>query len=233
MKLLIIIPAYNEELSIVSVISELQIQCPFYDYLIVNDGSRDNTANICRDMRFHFLDLPVNVGLAGAVQAGMQYASKNGYDMVLQFDGDGQHIPKYISFLCESMKKDDSVSVVIGSRFVANKKSFNSRMIGSRMISLLIRLVTGVRITDPTSGMRLYGKKIINEFAWNLNYDPEPDTLVYLIRNGIKVIEEPVEMREREHGESYLHFTRALRYMLRISVSILFIQWFRKRRKTG
>lgn len=224
-----IIPAYNEEASIELVVNGLLETYPHIDYLVINDGSMDNTARVCIEKQFNLLDLPLNIGLSGAIQAGMQYASKYGYDAVLQFDGDGQHMPEYISDLCDAMIRE-SADIVIGSRFLTEKKVLNGRMVGSSLIELLIYLVSKRRITDPTSGMRLYNKKLVKEFAWNLNYDPEPDTLVYLIRNGINIVEVPVSMKERESGESYLNFVRAIQYMLRICLSILFIQWFRKRK---
>ena len=229
MRMLIVIPAYNESESIVSVVNDLQQQCPQYDYIVINDGSKDSTAEICKRENINFIDLPLNIGLAGAVQTGMQYASRNSYDAVLQFDGDGQHMPVYIERLCNAMVNHDA-DIVIGSRFLNSKKSFNGRMMGSRLIELLILLVSGVRLKDPTSGMRLFNKKLTNEFAWNLNHAPEPDTLAFLMRNGIKVVEEHVRMKEREAGESYLNFTRSLKYMLHMCISILFVQWFRKRR---
>lgn len=229
MNLLIVIPAYNEETNIMQVINNIETQCPSNHYIIINDGSRDKTANICKEKGLNLLDLPINLGLADAVQAGMQYASKQGYDAVLQFDGDGQHNAKYIDALCEAMERENA-DIVIGSRFLNGKKPFNLRMAGGDLLAFLIRLTTGTNLTDPTSGMRLFNKKLIEEFAWSLNFGPEPDTLVYLIRGGAKVIEVPVTMSERTSGESYLNFTRSVRYMLHMCVSILFIQWFRKKR---
>ena len=227
MRLLIIIPAYNEAENIHMVVGELRNVCPHHDYLIVNDGSKDNTSEICRQNGFAFLDLPINLGLAGAVQAGMQYASREGYDAVLQFDGDGQHEAGYIDALLDEMKTGKS-EIVIGSRFLCKKKPKNLRMAGNSLLKLLIRMVTGVKLTDPTSGMRMFNKRMIEEFAWNLNYGPEPDTLVYLIRSGVKVTEVQVEMRERVRGESYLSFANSIRYMLHMIVSILFVHWFRE-----
>jgi len=232
MKPIIIIPAYNEAENIVTTVKTLQAECPLTDYIIVNDGSKDNTATVCKEAGLNILDSPINLGLPGAFQLGMQYASKNGYDAALQFDGDGQHLPEYISALCTAME-DSGADIIIGSRFLEEKKPLSSRMLGSSLIRFLIRLATGVKLTDPTSGMRLFSKRLIEKFAWSLNYDPEPDTLVYLIRCGAKVVEVPVKMKEREFGESYLSATRAAVYMLRICVSILFIQWFRKKGVLG
>lgn len=227
MKILIIIPAYNEELNIEKVVNNLQEKFPTYDYVVVNDGSRDNTAQICEDKGYNFLDLPVNLGLTGAIQAGMRYAYYNDYDAAIQFDGDGQHRPEYISEL-EKVIESGEAEIAIGSRFVTEKKPHSMRMMGSRLLSLLIKITTGARITDPTSGMRLFGRKVIKEFARNINYAPEPDTISYLIKNGIVVKEVQVEMDERTAGESYLNAFKSMRYMLHQCFSIVFIQAFRK-----
>ena len=227
MKILIIIPAYNEELNIEKVVNNLQEKFPAYDYVVVNDGSRDNTAQICENKGYNFLDLPVNLGLTGAIQAGMRYAYYNDYDAAIQFDGDGQHRPEYISEL-EKVIESEEAEIAIGSRFVTEKKPHSMRMMGSRLLSLLIKITTGARITDPTSGMRLFGRKVIKEFARNINYAPEPDTISYLIKNGIVVKEVQVEMDERTAGESYLNAFKSMRYMLHQCFSIVFIQAFRK-----
>ena len=228
MRILIIIPAYNEAQNIKNVVDNLISKYPQYDYVIVNDGSSDNTADICRTNNYNFLDSPVNLGLAGAFQTGIKFAYRNGYDAAVQLDGDGQHDPKYIRDMINEMEICNA-DIVIGSRFKLKKQPLTTRMIGSRMINLAIRLTTGVKITDPTSGMRIYSKKMLKEFANTMNYGPEPDTLSYLIRNGAKVSEVQVEMRDRTAGESYLTLAKSLRYMLHMVISIIFIQWFRKR----
>lgn len=224
MKLLIIIPAYNEEENIERVIEELSQYD--YDYVIVNDGSADRTAAICREKKYNLLDLSVNLGLTGAVQAGMKYAWRNGYDCVLQLDGDGQHDPHYIKMMLQQMKETDA-DIIIGSRFVSAKKPDSLRMMGSNLIQFAIRLTTGKRIQDPTSGLRLYNRRMLGEFIRDFNLTPEPDTLCYLMRCGANVHEVQVEMRERIAGESYLNFSRSIQYMLRMGLSILLIQWFR------
>ena len=116
MRILIVIPAYNEQENIERVVDQLMENYPQYDYLVVNDGSKDRTAAICREKGYHFLDLPVNLGLAGAFQAGLRYADRMDYDMAIQFDGDGQHDPQYIEAMASKME-EDSLDVVIGSRF--------------------------------------------------------------------------------------------------------------------
>ncbi len=227
MRLLMIIPAYNEEDNIVRVVNNIIEQYPEYDYIIVNDGSTDHTSRRCHRNGFEILDLPVNLGLAGAFQAGLKYAYKNDYDCVLQFDADGQHKPEYIKKMLEKMEK--GYDIVIGSRYITKKKPANLRMLGARIITAAIQLTTGKRIADPTSGMRMFNKAMIKEFAVNVNYGPEPDTISYLIKQGASIAEVQVEMDERISGTSYLSLTRSAMYMLRMLISILIIQSFRKR----
>lgn len=227
MKVLLIIPAYNEEKSIKRVVEHLIQEYPEYDYVVVNDGSRDHTADICKEEGYQYLNLPVNLGLAGAFQTGMKYAYQMGYDYAIQFDADGQHRPEYIAPILDKMK--EGYDIVIGSRFVEEKKPVSLRMLGSNMISAAIRLTTGRKVKDPTSGMRMFNRKLIEEFALNINYGPEPDTVSYLIKNGAKVAEVQAHMDERTEGQSYLTLTRSAKYMLRMITSILLIQNFRKR----
>lgn len=230
LKILIIIPAYNEEGSIQEVVESLAGKYPQYDYIVVNDGSVDATASICRRNGFDMLDLPINIGLAGVMQAGFRYAYGNGYDYAIQFDGDGQHQPQYIDSMCRQMR-EHGVDIVIGSRFVNKEKPKTMRMMGSRLIQVFIRVTTGKNIKDPTSGMRLFNRRMIKKFAYAMNYGPEPDTISYLLRCGCKVEEMQVEMRDREMGESYLNLKRSLQYMLHMCMSIVFIQAFRKKER--
>lgn len=227
-ELLIIIPAYNEELSIERVVNHIKTGFPEYDYVIVNDGSTDRTAKVCRKNGYNYIDLPVNLGLAGAFQTGLKYAYRQGYEYALQYDGDGQHKVEYVDKLLNEIKK--GYDIVIGSRFVEAKKPKTLRMIGSRVISFAIWLTTGTRIKDPTSGMRMYNRALLKECAMNINYGPEPDTISYLLKQGVRMKEVQVEMDERMEGTSYLNFTKSMTYMLRMVISILFIQSFRKRR---
>lgn len=226
MRLLVIIPAYNEEGNIEKVVNNLIENYPQYDYVVVDDGSSDNTAQICKKMGFDMIHLPVNLGLAGGFQTGMKYAERNGYDAAIQFDGDGQHDPKFIKEMIMAMEKSDT-DIVIGSRFVDKKKPFSMRMLGNNLIQGCIFLTTGKKIKDPTSGMRLFNRKMICKLASTMNYGPEPDTLAYLIRCGAKIEEVQVEMQERTAGESYLNIYRSMQYMVHMLLSILIIQWFR------
>ena len=226
MKILIIIPAYNEAENIKNVVDNLANHYPQYDYIIVNDGSCDETKKICMDNHYKLLDCPVNLGLAGAVQTGFLYAYENGYDAALQFDGDGQHQPQYIEDMLPELREAD---IVVGSRFVTERKPKTLRMLGSNVIQFCIKMTTRERIADPTSGMRLFNRKMMGAFAYNMNYGPEPDTLSYLLRCGARVKEVQVEMKEREAGESYLNLRRSVEYMVRMCMSIIFISRFRKK----
>ena len=228
-KVLVIFPAYNEEDNIKRVVDNLINNYPEYDYVVVNDGSRDRTREICKENGYRLLDLPVNLGLAGGFQAGMKYAYRAGYNYAIQFDADGQHRPEYIKPILEKMK--EGYDIVIGSRFVEKKKPYSMRMIGSRLIAGAIRLTTGMKIKDPTSGMRMFNRITMKECAINKNYGPEPDTVSYLIKKGAKVAEVQAEMDERVAGESYLNAITSAVYMARMLTSILVIQNFRKRTK--
>lgn len=227
MKTILIIPAFNEEGSLKATIDSLKSEVPDVDYIIVNDGSLDGTVRVCRENKYPFLDLSTNLGLAGAFQAGMKYAYRHGYDCAIQFDADGQHLPEYIRSLAEATREND---IAIGSRFVGEKKPRSMRMLGSNLIQCAIKLTTGKTIKDPTSGMRAFNARMIEQLARGLNFGPEPDTVSYLIKRAdAKVVEVPVRMADRTAGESYLNPWTSSMYMLRMTVSILFMQLIRKR----
>ena len=226
-KIVLIIPAYNEAGNIEKVISGLKGE---YDYIIANDGSIDDTVKICRERNYNILDIPINLGLAGAFQTALQYAYEKGYDYAIQFDGDGQHRSEYINGMMK-FAEEEKYNIVIGSRFIAEKKPLNPRMIGSRLISALIKIVTGIKIQDSTSGMRLFDRSVMKRMAYEANMAPEPDTIAYLIKCGAKVGEYPVEMGGREFGESYLNFANSIKYMWRICFSILLLHAVRERKE--
>ena len=226
-KVLVIIPAYNEEGSIEKVVDNLKKNYSNFDYVIVNDGSKDQTKKICEEKGYNLIDLPINLGLAGGFRAGMKYAYKRGYKYAVQFDADGQHRPEYIGKMKEM--SDRGIDIVIASRFVDEKKPFSMRMLGSRLISGAIKVTTGEKINDPTSGMRMFNSRMIKECATNINYGPEPDTVSFLIKNGASVAEVQASMDERTTGESYLNAFKSISYMVRMLLSILVIQNFRKR----
>ena len=184
-ELLIVIPAYNEEENIENVVTYIRDNYAQYDYVVVNDGSKDRTAEICRQNGYELLDLPTNLGLAGAFQAGLKYAYVKGYSYAIQFDADGQHRPEFIQAMLDRIK--EGYDIVIGSRFLNYRKSKSLRMIGSKILTVAIKMTTKVRVSDPTSGMRMFSRPMIKEFAQNLNYGPEPDTVSYLLKNGAKI----------------------------------------------
>ena len=222
---LLIVPAYNEEATIAEVIQGIRREG--FDYVVVNDGSTDATLSICREAGFNVIDLPVNLGLAGAFQTGMIYACRHGYDCAVQFDADKQHRPEYVSALVEAAADHD---IVIGSRFVERKKPRTLRMAGSRLISFAIRLTTGRTLKDPTSGMRCFNRRMMELLAYGINVGPEPDTLAYLIRSAhARVCEVQVTVDERSAGKSYLNMKTSIAYMVRILLSVLLIQFFRKK----
>lgn len=226
MRVLAVIPAYNEEESIVPTMEEFLDTDTGCDYVIINDGSSDETESICRQHGYNVISHPTNLGLTAGFQTGVKYALANDYDAVIQFDSDGQHVPSYIRPMVEKMERDGA-DIVIGSRFVKRKKSFSARMIGSRLITASIKLTTGKTITDPTSGMRLFNRAMMEEFAKRFDFGPEPDSVAYLMRKGAKVSEVQVRMRDRAAGESYLNFAKSISYMARVVTSILIAQWVR------
>lgn len=230
-RILAIVPAYNEQDNIVSTIDDLLKNAQGVDYVIINDGSRDDTLKICRQRNYNVVSLPVNLGLAGAFQTGMRYAVEQGYDYAIQFDADGQHSASFILPMVALAEKN-GLDIVLGTRFKEKKKSkTDPRMIGSILITRMILYTTGARISDPTSGMRLFNKRMMKLFAEESDFSPEPDTIAHVARSGAKIGEIQVDMRERIAGESYLNLSRSISYMMRVCVSILFVQWFRKKAK--
>ncbi|MBO4584937.1 MAG: glycosyltransferase family 2 protein [Clostridia bacterium] len=226
MKTVFIIRAYNEEGSIARVVDALRKNYPQYDYVVVDDGSTDATAEICRKNGYNYVSHPVNLGLEGAFRTGMMYAAENGYDAAVQFDGDGQHNPEYVAGMLALTEEGNDI--VIGSRFLTEKKPHTLRMLGSRLITLAIKLTTFKRITDPTSGLRVYNRKTILRFAESTALGPEPDTVALLMRKGVKVTETQVSMNERYAGKSYFTILSSMKYMTHMFVSILLLQWFRR-----
>lgn len=219
--LLLIVPAYNEEESLASTIETLKKQP--HDFVIINDGSKDRTSEIARQNAVPVIDLPFNQGLAGAFLTGMQYAKAHGYRYALQFDADGQHLPQYIEPMMNKMVQTNS-DIIIGSRFLEDAMPVSLRTFGSIIIRAMIKLTSGQRLTDPTSGMRLYNERMIQLFAEHTDLTPEPDSIAYLINNGTRVGECPVTMCERVAGTSYLSSWSAAKYMCRMAFSILMIQ---------
>ncbi|MGN0247362.1 MAG: glycosyltransferase family 2 protein [Lachnospiraceae bacterium] len=229
MKSIVIIPAYNEEKSIVKTVQDICEHAPEFDYVIINDCSTDHTLSVCREHHFHVLNLPVNLGIGGAVQTGFLYAYKNGYDYAIQFDGDGQHDAKYLQEMRDYMIEQNA-DMLIGSRFL-EKEGFQStgmRRFGIRYFSALIKLLTGQKITDPTSGMRMINRDILAMYSESYPKDyPEPESVVTIINSGKKVMEYPVIMRKRMEGTSSISPLKSIYYMIKVSLAI-FLEMLRK-----
>ena len=223
MKKLVIIPAYNESESIVNTVRNIQKKAPEFDYIVINDCSKDATLEVLKENNINHLNLPVNLGIGGAVQTGYKYALEKGYDVAVQVDGDGQHDPKYLSNLLKCLI-EEKADMVIGSRFIENQgfQSTFMRRIGIVYFTRLIRALTGKTITDPTSGFRMAGRDVIRMFATQYPKDyPEPESIVTLLKNDMKVLEVPVRMKERQGGESSIKMTNYVYYMIKVSLAIL------------
>ena len=223
---LVAIPAYNEEDCIRNTVCELRQIAPEFDFVVINDGSRDRTLAICKDLGCDIIDMPINCGLTVGFQTAARYAVDHGYDYMVQFDADGQHRPEYIKDLVDRAQSDGS-DIVIGSRFVSVRKDKTLRMIGSRMITVLIKILTGKRISDPTSGFRLFGRDVLKKYYYDNTLNPEPESIPLFLKQGYSISEVQVKMRERQGGESYLNPVRSVQYMVRVFVTLLIVQWFR------
>ena len=221
MKKLIIIPAYNESEAILSTVETIRREAPDFDYLVVNDCSTDSTKQILEEHRLNFLDLPVNLGIGGAVQTGYMYAYRHGYDMAVQVDGDD---PAFLKTMADHLE-NHHCDMVIGSRFIRKEgfQSSRARRMGIQWFSWLIRMMTGVTITDPTSGLRMVGRKGMELFSKDYPRDyPEPETIVTLLNRNLKIEEIPVIMRERQGGTSSINLKKSVYYMVKVSLAILF-----------
>jgi len=222
MKKLIIIPAYNERESILKTVRDVEENAPDFDYIIINDCSTDDTKQICIDNHLHFLSLPVNLGIGGAVQTGYIYAQKHQYDLAVQVDGDGQHDAAFLNEMARIME-EEQLDMLIGSRFI-KKEGFQSsgmRRLGIRYFTGLIRLFTRKTITDPTSGLRMAGKDIIHMFAKDYPKDyPEPESVVSILRKKKKVREIAVTMRARTGGVSSISPRKSIYYMIKVTLAI-------------
>jgi glycosyltransferase involved in cell wall biosynthesis len=223
MKTLVIIPAYNEEESIETVIRGIDGRYNGVDYLVVNDCSTDGTAALLKKGGYRHLNLPVNLGIGGGVQSGYRYAVENGYDIAIQMDGDGQHDPTFIPDLIEPIEKGEA-DMVIGSRFI-EKKGFQTsslRRFGIRWIRGVIRLCCGIRVTDTTSGFRACSKELTKYFSENYAQDyPEPEAIVSAALRGFRIAEVPVVMNERMGGESSIGGLKSAYYMIKVTIALL------------
>lgn len=223
MKKLIIIPAFNEANSLVDLVREIREKAPSYDYVIVNDGSHDHTTDLCLKEGLNFLDLSLNLGIGGAVQAGYVYARYHGYDIAIQIDGDGQHDPAYLDQLVEPIVKNEA-DFSVGSRYI-HKEGFQSstiRRVGIWWLNSIIRLLTRIKVTDCTSGFRAVNKSVIRMFSGYYPYDyPEPETIIDVYRHGYRIMEVSVNMRSRAHGTSSIRMTKTIYYMIKVSLAMI------------
>ena len=229
MKTLIIIPAYNESENLPKLFDALKEAEGDVDIIVINDCSRDNTEAVCISHNIKVVTLPVNLGIGGAVQTGYRYALYHNYDIAIQIDGDGQHDPKFIPYLIKRIEEGNHLC--IGSRFIENEgfQSSKIRRIGIKYFSRLIKFLTGTLITDPTSGYRACSREVIRIFANDYPKDyPEPETVVTVLRNKLKVSEMPVIMNAREGGKSSITNRKGIYYMIKVTLAILIASISRK-----
>ena len=222
-KILIIIPAYNEEENIEKVVNNIVENFPQYDCLVVNDGSLDHTGDLCEKNGYAVLNLPINLGIGGAVQAGYLYAKKYKYDIAIQIDGDGQHNIAYAERMIELLE-DGEADVVIGSRFIRKEgfQSSGARRAGIKLLRTLIRICTGTRVYDVTSGFRAVNRNFIEIYSKDYSSDyPEPEAIVTAVMYGGRIREVPVVMNERQGGVSSIKFWNSVYYMIKVTLAIL------------
>jgi hypothetical protein len=223
MKILIIIPAYKEADNIERLVDDIILNHPICDYVIINDGSHDATRSICQRKGYNFIDLPINLGIGGAVQTGYKYAEREGYDIAIQIDGDGQHDVLYLDRVVQPLQNDQA-DVVIGSRFIVKEgfQSSSARRFGIRFLSILIHLCTGKKILDVTSGYRAVNRKFIEIYADSYPSDyPEPEAIVAAVMHRGRIKEVPVVMKERQTGISSIHAWKSVYYMIKVTLAII------------
>jgi len=219
---LVIIPAYNEARSLPDVLREVRAAAPGFDLLVVNDGSADETAEVVRSEGCAVLDLCFNLGIGGAVQAGFKYAVEGGYDVAVQVDGDGQHPADQIGALSRPIL-EEGCDMAVGSRYLAPERYEGGRLrrLGNAVLSRMCSLLSGQRVTDCTSGFRAYSPRALAYLAHRYPADyPEPESIVLLARQGMRIREVPVKMRERRYGRSSITGVRPLYYMTKVGLAL-------------
>ncbi len=229
MKVILIIPAYNEEANILKVYNTIKEYNEKnenkLDYIVINDASTDSTLEILKENNINHIDLIQNLGIGGAVQTGYKYAYQNDYDIAIQFDGDGQHDINYVKKICEPIINKE-VDMCIGTRYLDKSSSeFQStfmRRFGKNIISVLIKLFCKKQITDPTSGFRAVNKEVIKIFAKNYPIEyPEPESTMELLINNYNIVEVPVSMNERQGGKSSINIWKSADYMIKVSLALI------------
>ncbi len=236
MRVLIIIPAFNEQQSIANVVRELREVCPQYDYIVMNDCSSDDTLKVLEENNIEFIDLPVNLGIGGNVQTGYKYALASGYDIAVQFDGDGQHDPNCLADIIAPIERGEA-DMCIGSRFI-KKEGFQTsamRRFGIKFLGALLRLTCGSRVSDVTSGFRACSREMFELFAKNYAQDyPEPEAIMAATVSGFRVCEVPVVMRERTAGKSSISPLKSFYFMFKVSLAIVIGRFsYKGRRRNG
>lgn len=236
MKTLIIIPAFNEEKSILNVYNSItnynKKNKTNYDVIVINDGSTDNTEKILKENNIPHVNLIKNIKIGGSVQTGYKYAKEKGYDIAIQFDGDGQHDINYVKDIIDPISSKKA-NMVIGSRFIdknsSSFKSSKSRRIGISIISFVIKLITGKKIYDTTSGFRAIDKQLIEYFSnkYPAEY-PEPVSTTEILKKGYEISEVPVSMNERKSGISSIRAWKNVYYMINVVLSIIIVGIGRK-----
>ena len=223
MRAIVMVPAYNEQDNIRHTLQDLQENGAETDILVMNDCSTDGTEAILRELGVNYLSFPVNLGIGGGVQAGYQYARAHGYDIAIQFDGDGQHEAKYLKELMAPLLSGEA-DITIGSRFMEHEgfQSSAARRVGIGILSGLIRFLCGVKVMDVTSGMRAVNRRFIEEYAEHYAQDyPEPEALLYAGLRKARIREVPVQMRERASGKSSISAMRSVYYMIKVSLALI------------
>ena len=232
-KILVIIPCYNEQDNILSVISSLRAACSQADYLVVNDCSTDRSEQILRQNNCNYISLPVNLGIGGGVQSGYLYAVEHGYDVTVQLDGDGQHNPEYLDTILTPVLNGEC-DLCIGSRFITKEGFQTSQMrrFGIQLLSGIIRLLSGARIKDVTSGFRACNREMTGYFAAHYAQDyPEPEAILTAVLNGYTLAEAPVVMEERKGGTSSISPIKGAYYMLKVSIALFVLRITCRRKK--
>lgn len=220
---LVIVPAYNEAGSVAQVVDDLREHFPQADVLVVDDGSTDGT-HAAVPPHAKVLRLPFNLGIGGAVQAGYRYACMHGYEIAFQIDGDGQHPADQAHKLIRAMQ-ETGADMVIGSRFLTDDPNYTppaARAAGIGVVRLMVRALTGLRMTDCTSGYRACNRDVIHAFArWYPEDYPEPEVILLLHRAGFRIAETPVTMRERTAGQTSIPFLKGVFYILKVGSALL------------
>jgi len=230
---LAIVPAYNEVDAIASAVAAIHEAVPGFDVLVVDDGSIDATAQRARAAGAEVLQMPFNLGIGGAMQSGYIYALERGYEVAVQVDGDGQHDPRHIPDLLARLHSDPELNMVTGSRFLdpdgEGHRSSAPRRMGIRIFSMVVSLITGQRVTDPTSGFRMTNRRGIELFARDYPHDyPEVEAILLMHAHRLRSCEIPVQMRPRLTGESAISSTQSVYYMVKVLLAV-FVGLFRRK----